>query len=624
MTDYNLLVLDFETYYGDDYTLKGMPTPNYILDDRYETIMCAVALNGQPPGIVDGPDVPAFLKELNPQTTITVAHNALFDNSILAWRYNFIPLMMLDTMGMFRALYGHLCPGASLDTMSAFFKLPPKLKTLAQMKNKRRADIMTEGLWPDFCAYAKTDVSNCREAFKLMYRDFPTGERKVMDLVLRCAVEPKFVVNQELFTQHLVELRQHKANLLDLCGVTVDDLMSTDRFKLALESRGVEIAYKTSPTGRTIPAFARTDEFMTELQEHDDPVVQALAAARLGHKSTIEETRTEKLLSIAQLPWQNTNSRGTLPAPLAYGRAHTHRLAGEWGMNMQNLPTARGSKGKSKIRQGLEAPKDHVVVVGDLGQIEARLTAYLCGAEALTKQFRDKLDPYAILAGGIFGRPIDRKVQIAEGFIGKTGVLGLQYGCGANKFYNMVKMQARGAGLDLGSLWTAEVAIQAVDTYRYMYDEIPATWRYLDGVLRSAWMGNNVMSFGPCSITYGRVVGPGGLTMNYASPRRDLESGELLYTYGKETHKIYGAKFLENIIQFLARVVLFNAAVRLADLGYVFSLQVHDELVFIVRENILDIAMETIRRELTRPPTWAPDLPLIADVNFGKSYGEAK
>ena len=45
----------------------------------------------------------------------------------------------------------------------------------------------------------------------------------------------------------------------------------------------------------------------------------ALAAARLGVKSTIEESRTERLLSIA--------SRGLMPIPLRYYAAHT----GRWG-----------------------------------------------------------------------------------------------------------------------------------------------------------------------------------------------------------------------------------------------------------------------------------------------------
>jgi DNA polymerase len=80
--------------------------------------------------------------------------------------------------------------------------------------------------------------------------------------------------------------------------------MSTQKFKEALEALGVTVETKTSlRTGKETPAFAKTDEFMAGLLDHEDPAVQALAAARLGFKSTLEETRCAKLLSIAELDW---------------------------------------------------------------------------------------------------------------------------------------------------------------------------------------------------------------------------------------------------------------------------------------------------------------------------------
>ena len=84
----------------------------------------------------------------------------------------------------------------------------------------------------------------------------------------------------------------------------------------------------------------------------------------------------------------------------------------------------------------------------------------------LLKQFADNLDPYAKLAEAIFGYKVDRKKQILEGFIGKTGILGLGYGCGATKFFNMVILMARAAGLDLGTIWTPALAQKSVDAYR--------------------------------------------------------------------------------------------------------------------------------------------------------------
>ena len=52
--------------------------------------------------------------------------------------------------------------------------------------------------------------------------------------------------------------------------------------------------------------------------------------------------------------------------------------------------------------------------------------------------------------------------------------------------------------------------------------------------------------------------------------------------------------------------------------------QAHDELVFIVPKDDVDNAKAIVHREMTRPPSWAPDLPLTADIGIGASYGEAK
>ena len=61
----HLLFLDFETYYDNEYSLRRMPTPNYILDPRYETIMRAVKADNGPHQIIDGPVcVPKTLSEL--------------------------------------------------------------------------------------------------------------------------------------------------------------------------------------------------------------------------------------------------------------------------------------------------------------------------------------------------------------------------------------------------------------------------------------------------------------------------------------------------------------------------------------------------------------------------------
>lgn len=657
----HLIYLDAETYYDTEYSLKKMPTPNYILDPRFELQMVAVKVDDGPHTIVDGPDFADFLANYDPAVTTTVTYNSLFDNSIFAWRYGWVPHTMLDCMGMARALLGHELTDFRLKTLAEYLGLQAKGTALANMMGKRREQIISEGLWDSFKTYAIGDNEICEGAFLKLYPQFPWSERRIMDLTLRCCVEPRFLCDVPMLENHLIDVQAAKAELLEAANdVDPKIIMSTPKFKKALEDLGVEVAMKVSPTtGKETPAFAKTDAFMEELQNHPDPKIAAMAAARLGLKSTLEETRVMKLLSIAQQDWSLWHARTSLasqaagsvignahfmPMPLRYGGAHTHRLSGEWQMNVQNMPTVRGSKGKSKLRQSLIVRDDETVVTCDLAQIEARICAWICGCTSLVNEFAQNKDPYSLLASEIFGFPINRKLKDAvghvifeiEGFIGKTGILGLGYGCGKDNFDTMVTRAARSQKLDISQKYNRVIGDKAVDAYRKRYHEIPRGWRLLDGILSTVWLsGSASQKFGPVTISYGNVLLPSGLSLRYADPRivvNDEGRSEYRYRYGKFWHKLYGAKFLENIVQALARIVVMNAALRIRDRGihtanpedYRFRLQAHDELVFIVKKVGLDAAKKIILEEMRRPPSWGLTIPLDAELGEGASYGAAK
>lgn len=672
-----LIIFDAETYYDDVYSLRKMTTPEYILDKRFEMqMMAAKVLDLSDPAalardrlsqafnpdhneqhqIIDGADVPAFLAKYPAKDCTTVSFNSLFDNSILAWRYGWVPHTMLDAMGMARALLGHQLTSVSLRNVALHLGLGHKGNALESMKGKSAAQIKAEGLWPAFSQYALQDNHLCEQIFLRLYPDFPVSERRLLDLVLRCCVEPRFQIDKTLLDQHLIDVRAAKAQLLvDAGGIPKTTIMSTPKFKAWLEAKGVEVQHKISPTtGKETPCFAKTDEFMEELQDHLDPIVAAAAAARLGLKSTLEETRAQKLVQIAALDWSIWANHLGLPAttcfmpmPLRYGGAHTHRLSGEWQLNVQNMPTVRGSKGKSKLRQSLIVGPDETVVTCDLSQIEARLSAWICGCSRLVQEFADNKDPYSLLATDIFGYPVNRKLKDAlgkvifeiEGFIGKTGILGLGYAAGKDRFDTMVTQSARSMGLDLTGKYDRSIGDKAVDSYRQRYHEIPRGWNILNSLLSTAWLsGSGAQKFGPggvVTISYGNVLLPSGLSLRYADPKSVVEEDGrqgFRYRYGKFWHRIYGAKLLENIVQALARIVVMNAALRIRGRGlstvnpadYTFRLQAHDELVFIVKTKHLDEAKRIILEEMRRRPSWAPDAPIDAELGEGASYGAAK
>src|ERR1019366_4375934 len=190
----HVIIFDVETYYDKEYSLRKMPTPNYILDQRFELQIVAVKVDDGPHTIVDGPDFGAWLSQFDPNVTTTVSFNSLFDNSILAWRYGFVPSTMIDVMGMVRALLGHeMQHGVSLKAVADHLGLPSKGHALASVMGMRRDEIIGRGLMPAFQDYALRDNEICEGAFLKLYPQFPWSERRLMDLVLRCCVEPRFL-----------------------------------------------------------------------------------------------------------------------------------------------------------------------------------------------------------------------------------------------------------------------------------------------------------------------------------------------------------------------------------------------------------------------------------------------
>ena len=83
-----------------------MSPAEYILDPRFEAICLGVANLTDDPFMIDGPDIPHFIQRLEQHRTTTgqpicmVSHNAQFDMAIMAWRYDFHPDLIIDTIAM--------------------------------------------------------------------------------------------------------------------------------------------------------------------------------------------------------------------------------------------------------------------------------------------------------------------------------------------------------------------------------------------------------------------------------------------------------------------------------------------------------------------------------------------
>lgn len=628
------VVIDFETYYDQEYSLRKMTPVEYILDARFEVIGCSVKEDGGTSRWLEPGEIPGYLAGL-PEKTLVISHNALFDMCILAWHYRFVPWLMADTLGMARAWLSPYLRSLSLANVSRYLGIGVKGDTVMKVMGMNRAAIIAAGLMPDYQKYCIGDSDLCWEVFQFIVKDgFPAIEIAIMDMVIRCCLKPGFVLDKAALAQHLFNVKQGKEALLARVGMTNrDDLMSNDRFADALRRLGVEPPTKISlTTGKEAYAFAKTDSDFLALEEHENPEVQALVSARLGVKSTIEETRTERLIRISQLTWPSNiipsvhAGHAPLPIPLKYSGAHTHRLGGDWSLNMQNLP-ARGAMvdgvmvQKNQIRLAIKAPPDHQVVVVDASQVEARGVSSFCSALAMRDAFNRGEDIYSIFATSVFGRLIT-KANKPERFVGKQAILGLGYGLGWVKFQYKVALDSKAQTGSEIVLDDAE-SLRVVTLYRSTYPEVPTMWRTLEQLIQQmTYKGCNVQ-LGPVTFLYQKIRLPNGMYLFFHNLRH--ENGGWRFDYAGGTKYIYGGKLLENIIQALARIIIMECALRVKkSLKLDLNLQVHDELAYVVPTYMAALVKEALIAEMRVRPTWDTNWPLDAEGDVANSYGEAK
>ncbi len=618
------IVLDFETYYDNEFSLRKMTPVEYVLDPRFETIGCAVKDGDEPAVWMTPEELDCYLGQL-PEKVAVVSHNALFDMSILSWRFNYVPHLMIDTLGMARAWLGHKLKSLSLAKVAEHYGVGLKGDTVHKVAGMGLAAIKASGFYEEYAQYSCNDAELCYTIYQRMLNEgYPLQELAVMDTVLRCAVQPKFVLDQTLLAEHLQSILSMKQDLLARCGLTSrDDLMSNDRFAAALEALGVTPPTKISlTTGKETYAFSKTDPDFLALEEDDDPQVGALVSARLGVKSTIEETRTQRLMKIANLTWPG-NQSGLMPMPLRYSGAHTHRLSGDWKLNMQNLP----SRGNNKIRSALRAPEGHVVLTCDASQIEARIAAWFAGQLSMVDAFANGEDIYSQFASTVFGYPVDKKNNKVERFIGKTAILGLQYGLGWQKFKKTVALQSK-AQVGKEIILSDEEAANVVKLYRTTYSAIPAMWSQLGNLIARMTSTGFSALLHPVTFEHEKVKLPSGLYLHYHNLHN--KNGQWWFEHGGKPKYIYGGKMLENIVQALARICVMDSAVRIrkriTQTGHNvwLNLQVHDELVYVVPASFSEEAERIVMEEMRRRPSWGEDIPLDAEAGKGPSYGDAK
>ena len=652
-----IVVLDFETAWSRaEYTLSKMTTEEYVRDPRFKAWgLCWKEVGtDEIPVWVRSDRIRRWKSSIDWSRTAVLAHNAQFDVTILSWVYGIQPAFIFDTLSMARALRG-VEVGNSLATLAEAFELPPKGKAV------HSTDGMLESIpfavEQELADYCKHDTYLCEQIFLRLIEGYPTKELKLIDMTLKMYTRPLLQLDKEMLAQAIEEERTAREGLLQKLGMEEATLASNQQFAQALKALGIDPPTKISKTtGEEALALAKNDALFQALLNHENEDVALLCEARLKVKSTSERTRAQRFLDIAD--------RGDLPVPLSYYGAATGRWTAAKGsaINMQNL------KRGSFLRKAIMAPEGHVIVVGDLSQIEPRVLAWLADYQELINIFRSGGDPYARFGAEMFNipgmtkdsHPVERQsaksallgagyqlgwasfaAQLLTGFLGappkrysreeakQLGVVGADVQKFLSWDENLKKMEEiphTCTDLELAIHCLAAKAI--IDKYRTASWPVVAFWELMGILIEQSLYKGKEYTHKCLTFRKGEIVLPSGMSVRYPDLRPDQdERGRVQWSYadGKDgkRSKLYAGKVTNNVVQGTARCVMTDGMLRIGK-RYPVCGTVHDEALCIAPESEADEAKDYLLACMTVQPSYMPGIPLAADGGANRRYGLAK
>lgn len=250
-----------------------------------------------------------------------------------------------------------------------------------------------------------------------------------------------------------------------------------------------------------------------------------------------------------------------------YGGISTNRLSCS-NPNLQSIP--RRGEGSSVMRSLFIPDPGHTMIVGDYSQIEYRLLAHFTKEPMLLEAYKNGKDMHGAV-GEMFGR--DRE-------LGKSLNFAAIYGAGPDKVSSMVGCSEEDARHFLDQYWR----------------RLPKASIWRNQIIEKAKFYKGIVTY------MGRFIPLPGLGSRDLHVRSHAERCAVNY-----------------VIQGSAAEVIKLAMIKVVKAGYLPRVQIHDELIFSLKDpihlNVIKLIMESVVKL---------DVPLVVDIHPGVNWNEAK
>ena len=332
-----------------------------------------------------------------------------------------------------------------------------------------------------------------------------------------------------------------------------------------------------APAKKTKTGQYPTGEEVLQKIINENPIVQYILDYRSLTK--LKSTYVDALPSLVS-PYDGLIHTSFNQAVTATGRLSSNNP------NLQNIPV-RTDKGREIRKAFVPRDENHILLAADYSQIELRIIAHLSGDQAMQSAFREGLDIHADTAARVYG--VDIKDVTSEMRRNAKAVnFGIIYGMSAFGLAERLKISRSEASEIIKNYFKEYVGIQ----------------EYIDKQVDFA------KQYGYVETMLGR--------RRYL---RDINSGNSVVRNFAERNAINAP--IQGSSADMIKIAMTNIynEMKARDLKSKMILQVHDELVFDVHKEELDILSELVKDKMTN--ALPLNVPIEVNLNTGTKWLEA-
>lgn len=317
-----------------------------------------------------------------------------------------------------------------------------------------------------------------------------------------------------------------------------------------------------------------------------EPVLQELAEEYELPRLILEQRSLSKLKSTYtdKLPLEVNDNTGRIHSSFQQAVAATGRLS-SIDPNLQNIPI-RTEEGR-KVRKAFVSEKGYKLIAADYSQVELRIMAHLSGDPGLLTAFSSDQDIHKATAADVFNMPLN-KVTSDQRRSAKAINFGLIYGMSAFGLANQLNV-------------SRSEAQQYVDRY---FEKYPGVRNYMDQTQVVADEKGYVETI------FGRRL--------YLP---DIHAGNAMIRKAAQRTAI-NAPMQGSAADIIKQAMIdIDNWLALGELDARMLLQVHDELVFEVREEDIDLLADGVKFRMMTAASL--DVPLVVDIGIGNNWDQA-